>query len=166
MTVLGVSVVFNALVLVSTAIMQAHGNVHQPVVNMLIGGIIKLILVYFLTGNPEIGIVGTPIGTLTSYVVICLLNFYSIRRTVSDPPRVLVNLIRPLLAALSMGVVVWIAWHLLTVAGISSRVLLAGIPVAVGCAVYLLAAILLKVITREDCLLLPKGEKIAKILKL
>ncbi len=166
MTVLGVSVVFNALVLVSTAIMQAHGNVHQPVVNMLIGGIIKLILVYFLTGNPEIGIVGTPIGTLTSYVVICLLNFYSIRRTVSEPPRVLVNLIRPLLAALSMGVVVWIAWHLLTVAGISSRVLLAGIPVAVGCAVYVLAAILLKVITREDCLLLPKGEKIAKILKL
>ena len=30
----------------------------------------------------------------------------------------------------------------------------------------LIAAVVLKVITREDCLLLPKGEKIAKILKL
>ena len=68
MQVLGVSVVFNALVLVTTAIMQAHGNVNRPVVNMFIGGVLKLIVVYVLTGNPAVGIVGTPIGTLLSYV--------------------------------------------------------------------------------------------------
>ena len=82
MTVLGISIVFNALVLVTTAIMQAHGNVNRPVVNMLIGGILKLIVVYVLTGNPAIGIVGTPIGTLLSYVVICILNGFSIRSLV------------------------------------------------------------------------------------
>ena len=43
---------------------------------------------------------------------------------------------------------------------------LAGVPVAIGFVVYVLAAIALKVVTREDCLLLPKGEKIAKLLKL
>lgn len=166
MTVLGISVVFNALVLVTTAIMQAHGNVNRPVVNMLIGGIVKLIIVYVLTGNRAIGIVGTPIGTLTSYVVICILNVFSIRSLVPDPPRFLVNLIRPLLASLIMGVAVWLSWWCLSMLGLSSRVLLAGLPVAVGIAVYALAAIVLKVITREDCLLLPKGEKIAKILKL
>ena len=42
----------------------------------------------------------------------------------------------------------------------------AGVPVAIGFVVYVLAAIALKVVTREDCLLLPKGEKIAKLLKL
>jgi hypothetical protein len=47
-----------------------------------------------------------------------------------------------------------------------SRVLLAGVPIAVGGVVYLLSAIVLKVLTKEDCLLLPKGQKIAKILKL
>lgn len=166
MTVLGISVVFNALVLVTTAIMQAHGNVNRPVVNMLIGGIVKLIIVYVLTGNRAIGIVGTPIGTLTSYVVICILNVFSIRTLVPDPPRFLVNLLRPLLASLIMGVAVWLSWWCLSMLGLSSRLLLAGLPVAVGIAVYALAAIALKVITREDCLLLPKGEKIAKILKL
>ena len=166
MTVLGISVVFNALVLVTTAIMQAHGNVNRPVVNMLIGGIVKLIIVYVLTGNRAIGIVGTPIGTLTSYVVICILNVFSIRSLVSDPPRFLVNLIRPLLASLIMGAAVWLSWWCLSMLGLSSRVLLAGLPVAVGIAVYALSAIVLKVITREDCLLLPKGEKIARILKL
>lgn len=166
MTVLGISVVFNALVLVTTAIMQAHGNVNRPVVNMLIGGVIKLIIVYVLTGNRAIGIVGTPIGTLTSYVVICILNVFSIRSLVADPPRILRNLIRPLLASCIMGVAVWLSWWCLSAAGIGSRVLLAGLPVAVGMMAYVLAAIALKVITKEDCMLLPKGEKIAKILKL
>ena len=37
---------------------------------------------------------------------------------------------------------------------------------AVGVVVYCFTAVRLQVITREDCLLLPKGEKIAKLLKL
>ena len=166
MTVLGISVVFNALVLVTTAIMQAHGNVTRPVVNMLIGGIIKIIVNYILVGQPNLNIVGAPIGTLTSYVVICILNVFSIRSLVADPPRMLVNLIRPLLASCIMGVAVWLSWWCLSMSGLTSRVLLAGIPIAVGGIIYVLAAIVLKVITKEDCMLLPKGEKIAKILKL
>ena len=37
-----------------------------------------------------------------------------------------------------------------------------------GCAgvVYLILAVLCKSITKEDCLLLPKGEKIARLLRL
>ena len=166
MTVLGISIVFNALVLVTTAIMQAHGNVNRPVVNMLIGGVMKLIVVYVLTGNRAIGIVGTPIGTLLSYVVICILNVFSIRALVQDPPKILKNLVRPLLAAGLMGVAVWLAWWSMSTAGITSSLLLTGVPVALGVVVYLISAIVFKVITREDCLLLPKGEKIAKLLKL
>ena len=40
------------------------------------------------------------------------------------------------------------------------------IPIAIGVVVYVIAAVKIKVVTREDCLLLPKGEKIAKLLKL
>ena len=166
MTVLGISIVFNALVLVTTAIMQAHGNVNRPVINMLIGGVLKLIVVYVLTGNPAIGIVGTPIGTLLSYVVICIPNVFSIRSLGEDPPHILKNLIRPFLAACLMGVAVWLCWWSMSTVGISSRVLLAAVPVCVGVVVYGLAALVFKVITKEDCLLLPKGEKIAKLLKL
>ena len=166
MTVLGISIVFNALVLVTTAIMQAHGNVNRPVVNMLVGGILKLIVVYVLTGNPAIGIVGTPIGTLLSYVVICVLNIFSIRSLVEDPPHIVKNLIRPLLAALIMGGAVWLCWWDMSMMGITSSALLTAVPVCVGVVVYLIAAVVLKVITKEDCLLLPKGEKIAKLLKL
>ena len=79
---------------------------------------------------------------------------------------ILRNLVRPLLAACLMGVAVWLCWWSMSTVGISSRVLLAGVPVCVGVVLYVIAAIVFKVITRKDCLLLPKGEKIAKLLKL
>ena len=166
MTVLGFSIMFNAVVLVTTAIMQAHGHAGRPVVNMLIGGVLKLAAVFILTGNPYIGIVGTPIGTLLCYLAICVLNITSIRHLLESPPAILRNLARPFLAALVMGIFVSITLTGLKALGIASRLILCGGPIAVGVVVYVLAAVKFRVVTREDCLLLPKGEKIAKLLKL
>ena len=149
---------------------ESHGNVNRPVINMIIGGILKLIVVYYLTGNPAVGIVGTPIGTLVSYVVICVLNVLTIRSMVEDSPRIVKNLLRPLLAACVMGIVVWLSWkgmgRLPLPQGRLGYALEALVPVCVGVVVYLFAAAKFQVLTREDCLLLPKGEKIAKLLKL
>ena len=153
MTILGFSIMFNAVVLVTTAIMQAHGHATRPVINMLIGGVLKLAAVFMLTGNPNIGIVGTPVGTLLCYLAISVLNIYSIRTLLDHPPAILKNLVRTFLAALKL-------------LGITSRLILCGAPIAVGVLAYAIAAVKIKVVTREDCLLLPKGEKIAKLLKL
>ena len=65
-----------------------------------------------------------------------------------------------------MGVCVYGTLTLLKMLGITSRLILCGAPIAVGVVVYVIAAVKIKVVTREDCLLLPKGEKIAKLLKL
>ncbi len=166
MAVLGFSIMFNAVVLVTTAIMQAHGHAGRPVINMLIGGVLKLAAVFFLTGNPSIGILGTPIGTLLCYLAICVLNLYSIRTLLPHPPAIVKNLVRPFLAAAIMGIFVSGSLYGLKALGIGSRLILCGGPIAVGVLVYLVAAVKIKVITREDCLLLPKGAKIAKLLKL
>ena len=166
MTVLGFSIMFNAVVLVTTAIMQAHGHATRPVINMLIGGVLKLAAVFMLTGNPNIGIVGTPVGTLLCYLAIAILNIYSIRTLLEHPPAILKNLIRTFLAAVIMGIFVFAAFTGLKLVGITSRLILCGLPIAVGVLAYALAAVKIKVVTREDCLLLPKGEKIAKLLKL
>ncbi len=166
MTVLGFSIAFNAVVLVTNAIMQAHGHAGRPVINMLIGGVLKLAVVFILTGNPHIGIVGTPVGTLLCYVAISVLNISSIRHLLQNPPAIVRNLARPFLAASVMGIFVFAALHALKMLGITSRLILCGGPIAVGVIVYLLAAVRFKVVTRQDCLLLPKGAKIAKLLKL
>ncbi len=166
MAVLGLCILFNALVLLTNALMQSHGHVNLPVVNMFIGGSLKLVAVYILTGNPHIGIVGTPIGAVLGSVIISGLNIVTMRRCIHNSPAVVSNLLRAGLSAIIMGVFTFGAWYGLTQIGISSRLLLCGLPIVVGVAVYALCAIKLRAITREDCLLLPKGEKIAKLLHL
>ena len=132
---------------------------------MLIGGFVKLFVVFVLTGNPHIGILGTPIGTLLCYLCICLLNIASIRRLFPQPPAILKNLVRPFLSAAIMGAVTYGAWLGLKQV-FSSRLILCGAPILVGVVVYAVLVIRLKAITRADCLLLPKGEKIANLLHL
>ena len=166
MTVLGISILFNATVLVTTAIMQAHGHVNRPVINMLIGGVLRLISVYFLTGNPNIGIVGAPLSTLMCYAVISILNLISMATLFQEPPAILRNLLRPLFSGLVMGACAWCGWMGLKLLGIHSRLILCAVPIALGGIVYIACVVGFKVIRKEDCLLLPKGEKIAKILRL
>ena len=166
MSVMGINIMFNAVVLLTNAMMQAHGHAVVPVINMLLAGTMKLIVVYILTGNPSIGILGAPIGTFLCFVCITVLNLVSMRRVISDPPAIIKNLLRPFLAAAVMGVIVYGTRWGLSHIGITSRLILCALPILVGVAVYVVAALALKVITREDCLLLPKGEKIAKLLHL
>ena len=166
MTVLGICIMFNAVVLLTTAILQAHGRAGRPVVNMFVGGLLKLGAVYILTGNPAFGILGTPIGTLACYLAICMLNLFSLRTLLPRHPAILKNLIRPFCAAAIMGALTWGALWGLKQLGIDSRLILCGGPIAIGVVVYCLAVVKLKVVTRSDCLLLPKGEKIAKLMKL
>ena len=167
MTVLGMCIAFNAVVLLTNAMMQAHGHVNIPVINMFVGGFTKLAIVFLLTGNPNINILGTPIGTAACYLIITVLNLIALKRCVPEPPALVRNLARPFAAAAIMGVCVWGAWWALkTIVGITSNLILCALPVMVGVVVYLGAAVVLKVITKEDCMLLPKGAKIAKILHL
>ncbi len=166
MRILGICIIFNATVLLTNAIMQANGHAVLPVVNMFVGGFIKLGAVLILTRNPHIGIVGTPIGSLLCYISITVLNLITMKIVLKDSPAIVKNMIRGLLAAAIMGLVTYGCWYGLKILGITSRILLCGAPIAVGGVVYVVLAVVLRAITREDCLLLPKGEKIAKILHL
>lgn len=168
MKILGVCIVFNSIVLLTNAIMQAHGHANLPVINMFIGGFLKLAAVFILTANPHIGILGTPIGSFLCYTSITALNLLTMRRCIPNTPAIMKNLIRAALAAAIMGVCTYGAWYgLHTVLGDGgSRVILCGAPIMVGAAVYAVAAIKLKAITRADCLLLPKGDKLARLFKL
>ena len=166
MMVLGISIMFNAVVLLTTAILQAHGRAGRPVLNMFVGGLLKLGAVYILTGNPAFGILGTPIGTLLCYLAICFLNIFSLRSLLKHPPAILRNLVRPFCAAAIMAAFTYGAlWGLKTL-GFTSRLILCGGPIALAVVVYCLCVVKLKVVTRSDCLLLPKGEKIARLMKL
>ena len=168
MTIQGITVFLYAIIQYTNSLLQAHGYVNAPVVNMLSAGVLRLVLVYILVGNPDMGLMGAPIGAFVGYGLIAVMNLIAIQRKVAQKPKLLQNLLRPAIPALVMGVVVFFCYRaLVAVLGIDgSRIILCGAPIAVGVVVYFVCVVLMKSITREDALLLPKGEKIAKLLRL
>jgi len=168
MTLLGVAVFFQSTIQFLHAILQSHGFVNIPVVHMISSAILRMILVYVMVGNPNLGLLGAPIGATVGYLLILVLDLRAISRKIPQKPQLLKNLLRPGIPALLMGVVVFFCYRgLVAVLGIDgSRLILCGAPIALGVVVYFVSVVLMKTITREDCLLLPKGEKIAKLLRL
>ena len=165
LALLAPTVLINGITTVTTAIMQAHNRPWLPMLNMLIGGIVKVIVNYILVGNPSIGILGAPIGTLACFTVYMVLNVFTMRRVMTEPPKLLRAMWKSGIAAVVMGVVAYGSYFVLT-RFIASVTLCCLGAIGVAVVAYVLMVILLKVITYDDCMLLPKGEKIAKILKI
>lgn len=163
--ILAPTIIVNSITTMTTAIMQAHNYMVIPVINTLIGGLLKVGVNYILVGNPNIAIVGAPIGTFVCFLVIMTLNLIAMKRILKDPPKILPCIWRSMVAAVGMGVVTFFVYKIL-MGWIGSFALCCLGSIGVAVIIYLLLVIILKPVTYSDCLLLPKGEKIAKILKI
>ncbi|MBR6377245.1 MAG: polysaccharide biosynthesis protein [Oscillospiraceae bacterium] len=165
MRILAACVFFNSFVLLMNAILQAHGFVVLPVINMLVGGVAKVIITYVLVRNPEINIIGVPISTVACYALIALLDLIVIRRELKDPPKLLRIVGKPALAAVAMGGVAFLLNSLSLRLGLP-LVLRTGFSILGAGVIYVVLVVLMKIITPDDCSLIPKGEKIAKLLRI
>ena len=160
---LGIAVIFNSTVLLFNSIMQAHGDVTTPVINMLIGGVVKVIVNYILVAIPSLNIIGAAIGTVICYATITALDVIAMRKRVTTHPAILRNMVRPFGAAVGMGALTWATAALLSRMTSSNTIVCLG-SLVVAVIVYVIFVIALRCVTYEDCMLFPKGEKIAKIL--
>ncbi len=171
---LGIACYFMTMSLMTNAILPANGNERLPLVSILLGGITKVIVTYVLVGNPLVNIYGAPIGTLCCYIVMVAFNFYFISRKMDRPLRVWHIVGRAGISVAVMGVAAWAVWSLLhgLMGGVDAvimnrpvNVLLPfGAAVCTGVVVYFIMVIAIRAITLEDMKMLPKGEKIAKVL--
>ena len=170
LSIMGIASFFVCLVLMENAILQASGKEKLTMVTMITGGVVKIIVNWFLVANRSINIYGAPIGTLVSYFVMAAMNYIFMCSSLDKRPSLLKAFARPAAASLIMGVSAWVVYTLvLRVLGTGSwmkSVLCLGAAVLVAVVVYLFAAISLRTITNEDMKLIPGGEKIGKILRM
>jgi len=103
LSVLAVAIVFVSLVMVTNAILQSVGKERIPLVNMLIGGAIKILINNFLVKNPDINILGAPIGTMVCYVVILVLNVIALAKVIKLKFSLIQCILKPLAAVTLMG---------------------------------------------------------------
>lgn len=162
LSILGLANIFVCMMLVSNSVLQSHGVLHLPIVTMLIGGIIMVLFDYFVVAIPAVNIYGSPIGTCICYGTTCLLDLLIVKRVVRGCPSFVKIFGKVLLASAVMGGAAWAVY------GFAERALGNTIGVAVSIMVavlvYALMILLLRVINKDDLSLMPKGEKIGRIL--
>ena len=171
LAIMGISSFFVCIVAVTTAILQASGFERLPMYNMLIGGAFNIVISWVLLGNKQMNIYGSAIGTLISYLIMCVVNIMFVVRKMPEHPKLIKAFLKPGLNALVMGAASWIVYpavlELLGAGPNPNRMMILValvVAIGVGVVVYGVMTIITKAITMDDMMLIPKGDKIAKLL--
>lgn len=182
LSTLGIASIFVCLMLVCNSVLQAHGFINLPVVIMALGGVVKIVTNYNLVAVPTIGISGAPVGNVLCFGLCMVLDLVVIARVIHGRPDYLPLLAKPAAAAGVMGLGAWAVYGLLSKLLSSEEVTQAGETVRtlgktgngiavmgailIAVIIYAVLVVALRAISREDLSLMPKGDKIAKILRL
>lgn len=162
LSILGLANIFVCLVQVCNSVLQSHGILNLPIFTMLTGGTIMVLFDYFMVGTVQYNIFGSPIGTCIGYGITCALNLIIVYRVVPGCPRFRKVFGKIMVASLLMGLGVW------GVYGIVNRTMGNAIGLAVsllaGMVIYFVLIIVLRVLTKDDLALMPKGDKIGRLL--
>ena len=162
--VLGIASVFVCMMLLCNAILQANGRAGLPIWFIAIGSAVKLLVNFMLVQIPAVGIKGAPMGTLVCFVLVAVLELIAIKRVTPHPPRYLRVFVKPTIAAVLMGAAAWAAYGLLST-HLSNALAVVG-AIVIACLVYAVLVLALRIVSREDLSLMPKGDKIAKLLRI
>ena len=165
LSTLGVASIFVCVMMVCNSILQAYGFINLPVVIMLLGGVVKIAVNYNLVVMPQVGIYGAPMGNVLCFGLVCVLDLIVVSRVIPGFPGLFSLFGKPVLAAAVMGGAVWGCYGL-TSRLIESNTVCTLLSICVGGAVYLALIVLLRALTRDELALMPKGDKIARLLRL
>lgn len=168
LSIMGIASFFVCLVLMENAVLQASGKEKLTMLTLISGGVIKIVVNWFLVAQRGINIYGAPIGTLVSYFIMAVMDFIFLCVTLRETPRMLRIFAGPVGASLLMGASAWavygLAGRFLGTGSYLGMAAAAGLAILVAVIVYLVSVVALRVITKEDMSLIPGGEKVAKIL--
>ena len=160
--ILGIATIFTAASTPICSMLQAIGKIRLPVKIISIGLIIKIFVNYMLVGIPQINIQGAGIGTLVGYAFILFTSMYMLFKNTKIAPDFVGAIIKPIIASLFCGVAAKTLMWLLK--GRIFNLVAVILSIFLAVIVYILVLLSIGGLSRDDIILLPKGEKIIKIL--
>lgn len=164
LNVMGLAVACVTLVQTGNAVLQAYGKVWTPVINMAVGGVVKVVVNLLLVSQPAININGAPIGTFLCYFTVMVLNLLTIKKVTGVTYEFSDFVIKPLFSVLAMGAATMITYDFVLRTGLH-YLLAMGAAICVAVIVYGAMILLVRCIKKEDLLLVPRGEKIYEALR-
>lgn len=167
------SVIFSILDQTINGALQGFGKVMVPAFALGVGVIVKLILNLILLPIPELNVYGAAIGSIACHAIAFTIVFTVLKKHIKLDLPITKFLIKPLIATGIMGVCSYTLLIILKplIGGLMvSKPLIANslttvISIIFAVIIYILSVVVLKIYNKEDILMLPKGEKIYKILE-
>ena len=138
------------------------GKMYTPALALLIGCVIKIGLNLVLITNPNINIYGAVISSFICQFVVFMIVYITMKRNIKVKFEPIKHIIKPLLAGLIMGAVIFFINYLFN--GVIRNSILTIINIMIGAVVYLISVFALKILSKDEILMLPKGEKIYNLL--
>ncbi|MBR3766874.1 MAG: polysaccharide biosynthesis protein [Clostridia bacterium] len=169
----GISVCFLALAQPVTNMLQAVNRTDVPVKSMALGATVKILANFILVSIPTINIQGAVVGSFLCNLVMVIYGLIVLRKETGSKYDIRTLLLKPLfcsvLSAVGAYAVNGICNYLMRGYDINS-VLSAGnistvLAVFAAVLIYAVSLLLTGSLQRSDIRMLPKGEKIAKVLE-
>lgn len=161
LAILGASVFLSCMIAATHSVLHAYRQMKKPILSLAIGAVVKVIVAYFLIGDPKIGLLGAPISTLACNAAVVLLNllFAQALCPVAGLWRVT---LKPLFCAIaSVGIVFGL--YSTAVFRFGEHRLLLPAAIFATAVFYGTLCILTGTVTKTDLQVLPSGEKLSAI---
>ncbi len=160
--VLAVTVVLYGLSTLTNAVLQAIGKVTIPVIHAVIALVLQIALLVGLLMFTNLDLYALACANIAYSLFMCLLNHFAVRKYLGYRENVMKTFIKPILAALCMGVVAFGVYEgLYFLIPISRLVLI--IAIAVAAVVYFVLILLFGAVGEEELLTFPKGTFLVRV---
>jgi stage V sporulation protein B len=163
LALLGLGAIFAAMSTPINSMLQAVGRVDLPVKLLAVGLVIKLILNYTLVGIPEVNVMGAGTGTLVCYLFIMVFSLYFLCRETKIRPNLVGIFLKPLLSSVICVTAAYFVQKFGAMLHLGK--LATCLAMLTAGVIYVICMLWFKALSKNDVLMLPKGQKIAKILE-
>ena len=169
LAIMSVALIFSALTQTLTGALQGIGKVYVPAIGILAGCVCKVVLNLTLIRIPSINIYGAAISSIVCQLVAFLVNFFVLIRYIPLRFTFMKYVAKPLIAGMIMGGAAFISYRLLFSlmggSGYIANLAASLIAIVIAAAVYVILILALKIMSKNDILLLPAGDKVYRAVR-
>ena len=158
-----ITIIFIVITQTLNGALQGLGKANIPLIAAIVGLIIKIILNIILIKNPQIGINGAAISSIVNNIVVCIIEFIALNKTIKIEFKPSKYFIKPLLITFFMGISSYKLYILLIKYFEFKFSIILSLVFAV--LIYITFIVIFKVFDENEIILLPGGKIILKMLQ-
>lgn len=159
-----IAIVFFALSTITNGVLQGINEMRLPVIHSAISLGVHIVLVFVLLKFTELNVHALVIGNITFSLLVCVLNWFAVARHLNYRQEVMKTFVFPTGCAVVMGIFTWLSYkgiYFITKRNSISTV----VSLVVSVAVYGIALILTKTVSKEELYRMPMGGRLVNLLE-